>query len=215
MHLSLSTSGSFFEPCTWQPEVCSKLESHHLVAWSRDVRSRTRFAPSLQSYLQTQPATEVCILHGRAILDLESFCAQLERQILVDELARTIDGPRGVVAALRQRSLIPGRTPPRQRVLIWHDADVLCRARPGLFADLAEAITGVSAELEFASDAGIFVQRAVFLGPERLRDFARQPGSCFRTWKDDGGVPFWSLVSGLDRPPVSVCSIDALMEVPV
>lgn len=223
MYLSTPSSGFFFEPCTWQPEVCSKLESHHLVAWSRDVRSRTRFAASFQSYLHTQPATEVCVLHGRAILDLESFCAQLERQILVDDLARTIDGPRGVVAALRQRTCIPGRPAPRQRILLWHDAEVLERARPRMFAELAEAITGVSAELEFASDGGIFLQRCIFLGPERLRDAARAPGSCFRAWTDEsgeggggrGGVPFWSLVSGLDRPPVSICSIDTLMNVAV
>lgn len=216
MHPPAAQSGFFFEPCTWQPEVCSKLESHHLVAWSRDVRVRTRFAAGLQSYLQTQPATEVCVLHGRAILDLESFCAQLERQILVDDLARTIDGPRGVVAALRRRASVPGRPSPRQRVLLWHDAEVLERARPRIFADLAEAVTGVSAELEFASDGPVFLQRCVFLGPERLRAAARAPGSCFRAWKDEGsGVPFWSLVSGLDRPPVSICSIDTLMNVAV
>lgn len=211
MHLSLASSGFFFEPCTWQPEVCSKLESHHLVAWSRDLRSRTRFAASLQSYLQAQPATEVCVLHGRSITDLESFCAQLERQVAVEDLARTVDGPRGVVAALRRRGVVPGRPAPRQRVIVWHDAEVLERARPGLFAELVEAVTGVSAELEFAGDGGLFVQRCVWLGPESLREAAKRPGSCFRAWTDeDGGVPFWSIVTGLTRPPVSVCSIDAL-----
>ncbi len=213
MHASSTTSGFFFEPCAWQPEVCVKLESHHLVAWSPDPRARARFAAHLQSYLQTQPATQVCVFHGRAILDLESFCAQLERQIAVDELARTVDGPRGVVAALRRRPGAPARPFARQRVLIWHDCDVLERARPGLFAALVEAITGVSAELEFAGDGPLFMQRAVFLGSERLRDAARAPGSAFRDWTDeDGGVPFWSIVTGLDRPPVSVCSIDALTD---
>lgn len=213
MHPSLATSGFFFEPCTWQPEVCGKLESHHLVAWSRDPRARARFAVSLQSYLQTQPATEVCVLHGRAILDLEGFCAQLERQVLVDDLARTVDGPRGVVAALRRHAVQPGHPTPRLRVFLWHDADVLERARPGVFADLVEAIVGVSAELEFSSDRALFLQRAVFLGPDRLRDSARRPDSPFRAWQDEGGgVPFWSLVSGLDLPPVSVCSIDSLMD---
>jgi|TARA_R110000782_G_scaffold175732_1_gene266848 hypothetical protein len=212
MHLSLAQPGFFFEPCTWQPQVCQKLESHHLVAWSRDVRSRTRFAASLQSYLQTQPSTEVCVLHGRGVLDLDSFCGQLERQIVVDDLARTIDGPRGVVAALRSRSAIPGRPTPRQRVLVWHDADVLERSRPRLFSQIVEAIAGVSAEQEFAGEPGVFVQRAVFLGSERLRDAAGRVGSCFRAWGDEGGVAFWSLVTGLESPPVSVCSIDSLME---
>jgi hypothetical protein len=212
MRLSLAPTGLCFEPCTWQPEVCRKLESHHLVAWSRDTRSRTRFAASLQSHLHTQPGTEVCVLHGRAILDLESFCAQLERQIPGDDLARTVDGARGVVEALRQRTFIPGRPHARQRFILWHDADVLSRARPGLFADLVEAITGVSAELEFAGEAGVFIQRCVFLGSERLRHEARAEGSPFRVWRDDDGVPFWSLVTGVAAPPVSVCSIDALMD---
>lgn len=211
MHLSLASSGFVFEPYTWQPEVGAKLESHHLVAWSRDPRARTRFAVSLQSYLTTQPGTEVCVLHGRSILDLEGFCAQLERQILVDDLGRSIDGSRGVVSALRQRACAPGRPLPRQRVLLWHDADVLSRARPGLFGDLVEAICGVSGELEFAGDGGLFIQRAVFLGSQRLRDEARAPGSACRQWRDEGGVAFWQLVTGLDRPPVSVCGIDELM----
>lgn len=212
MHLSTASSGFVFEPCTWQPEVCSKLESHHLVAWSPDTRSRTRFAAALQSYLQTQPATELCVLHGRAILDLEGFCAQLERQVLADDLTRTIDGPRGIVSALRQRSTLPGRPSARQRYILWHDADVLARARPALFGDLVEAICGVSGELEFAGDGSLFLQRAVFIGCDRLRELARAEGSACRAWKDEGGVPFWQLVTGLDSPPVSVCSIDALMQ---
>lgn len=211
MQLSLTTSGFTFEPCTWQPQVCQKLESHHLVAWSRDVRARTHLAASLQSYLMTQPGTEVCVLHGRAILDLEGLCAQLERQIVVDEVARTIDGPRGVVAALRTCAAVPGRPPARQRVILWHDADVLLRARPVLFGRLVESIAGVSGELEFAGEGGVFLQRCVFLGSSALRDEAKAPGSAFRSWLDEDGSGFWSLVSGLVQPPVSVCSVDALL----
>ncbi len=211
MHLSLTSSGFGFEPCTWQPEVCQKLESHHLVVWSRDVRSRTRFAASLQSYLMTQPATEVCVLHGRAILDLDGLCSQIERQIVADDMARSVDGPRGLVAALRQRSSIPGRPTPRQRIILWHDADVLLRARPALFARVVEAVAGVSGELEFAGDGGVFIQRCVFVGSERLRDAAKAAGSAFRGWLDEDGTGFWSLVTGLKSPPVSVCSADVLL----
>ena len=217
MRLSLAPSGLFFEPCTWQPEVVQKLETHHLVAWSREVRDRTRFAASLQAYLQTQPATEVCVLQGRSILDMDAFCAQLERHIALDfDLARSVDGSRGIVAALRQRSYLPGRTQPRQRTIIWHDADILERARPSLFADIVEGVTGVSAELEFAGDdPGVFIQRAVFLGSERLRDAARRERSPFRAWRSEGDTPFWTLVSGVRRPPVSICAVDALMAAPL
>lgn len=217
MRLSLAPTGLFFEPCTWQPEVAQKLETHHLVAWSRDLRDRTRFAASLQAFLQTQPAGEVCVLQGRSILDLDAFCAQIERHIVLGfDLARSVEGPRGVVAALRERSHIPGRTPTRQRTIVWHDADILERARPALFADLVEAITGVSAELEFAGDdPGVFIQRAVFLGPERLRDAARNDRSVFRAWRSEGDTPFWTLVSGVRRPPVSICAVDTLMQAPL
>lgn len=211
MHLSLTSSGFSFEPCTWQPQVCQKLESHHLVAWSRDVRDRTHLAASLQSYLMTQPGTEVCVLHGRAILDLDGLCTQLERQIVVDEVAQTIDGPRGIVAALRTRSMVPGRPTPRQRVILWHDADVLLRARPVLFARLVEAIAGVSGELEYAGESGVFLQRCVFLGSDRLRDEAKSEGSAFREWLDEDRSGFWSMVTGLPQPPVSVCSVDTLL----
>ncbi|MFK7884726.1 MAG: hypothetical protein AB8F26_11150 [Phycisphaerales bacterium] len=158
-----------------------------------------------------QPATEVCVLHGRAILDLDGLCSQLERQIVVDEIARTIDGPRGVVSALRTRSAVPGRPMARQRVIIWHDADVMLRARPVLFARIVEAIAGVSGELEYAGENGVFLQRCVFLGSDRLRDEAKGQGSAFREWLDEDRSGFWSMVSGLPQPPVSVCSVDALL----
>ncbi|MEM9372824.1 MAG: hypothetical protein AAGA55_04195, partial [Planctomycetota bacterium] len=147
----------------------------------------------------TQPATEVCVLHGRAIFDLDGLCSQLERQIIVDGVRRTIDGSSGIAAALRTRASVPGRVPARQRYILWHDADVLLRARPRLFARVAEAIFGVSGELEFAGEDGLFIQRCVFLGSESLRDAARAAGSAFREWDDEDGSGFWSLITGLER----------------
>ncbi len=211
MHLSLSSSGLTFEPCTWQPQVLQKLESHHLVVWSPETRARTHLAASLQAYLSTQPATEVCVLHGRAIFDLEGLCAQLEGQIIVDGIARTIDGSGGLVSALRSRVSVPGRALTRQRVILWHDADVFLRARPTLFSRVAEAIFGVSGEFEFAGEAGLFLQRCVFLGSGSLEQAARAPGSAFRAWHDADGSGFWSLVTGLGQPPVSVCSVERLL----
>jgi len=211
MHLSLSSSGLTFEPCTWQPQVLQKLESHHLVVWSPDLRPRTHLSASLHAYLMTQPAMEVCVLHGRAIFDLDGLCSQLERQIVVDGIARTIDGSGGIVSALRTRSSMPGRALARQRVILWHDADVLLRARPVLFAKVAEAIFGVSGELEYTGDGGVFVQRCVFLGSDRLQQAARAEGSAFRAWHDEDGSDFWSLITGLAQPPVSVCSVEGLL----
>lgn len=211
MQLSLSSSGLTFEPCTWQPQVLQKLESHHLVVWSPESRPRTHLAGSLHAFLMTQPATEVCVLHGRAIFDLDGLCDQLERQTVAGGIARTIDGPSGLVAALRSRTSMPGRSLTRQRIILWHDADVLLRARPLLFAKVAEAIFGVSGELEFAGESGVFIQRCVFTGGVSLRDAARAPGSAFRSWHDADGSGFWSLITGLGQPPVSVCSAERLL----
>lgn len=142
---------------------------------------------------------------------MDGLCSQLERQIVVDSVEPTIDGAGGLVSALRSRSSMPGRSLARQRIFIWHDADVLLRARPLLFAKVAEAMFGVSGELEFAGDNGVFIQRCVFLGSERLRDAARASGSAFRAWHDEDRSGFWSLVTGLGQPPVSVCSVDGLL----
>ena len=106
---------------------------------------------------------------------------------------------------------MPGRALARQRIILWHDADVLLRAKPVLFAKVAEAIFGVSGELEFSGEGGVFVQRCVFLGSESLKDAATAPASAFRRWHDADGSGFWPLVTGLKQPPVSVCSVERLL----
>lgn len=212
MSIHFGTSGFVFEPCTWQPEVLAKLETHHLAACSTGLGLRTRFGASLQQFLAGQPGTQVCVLHGRSILDLEGFCAQIERLIPTDWLARTVDGSHGVASILRSRSDMGSRAPVRQRYFLWHDADVLLRRDPRLFGQLAEVIAGVSAELEFAGDAQLVIQRCVYIGGDRLADEVRDPASMLNRWADDGpGVPFWSLVTGEDHPSTALCSIDALL----
>jgi len=213
MSIHFGTTGFVFERGTWQPEVLAKLESHHVAAWSPDSALRTRFGASLQQFLVAQSGTEVCVLHGRSILDLEGLCAQLERLIPVDRLARTVDGPNGLAAILRTRSEMPGRMPTRQRYFLWHDADVLIRHDPTLFGDIAEVIAGVSAELEYAGEAALMIQRCVYIGGVRLAEVARDGDSMLNRWADDGpGVPFWSLVTGEEAPVTALCSIDSLIE---
>lgn len=213
MSIHFGTSGFVFEPCTWQPEVLAKLESHHIAAWSMDTGLRTRFGASLQQFLVSQPGTEVCVLHGRSILDLDGLCAQLERLIPVESLARSVDGPKGLASILRTRTSNGSRVPTRQRFFLWHDADVLIRQNPMLFEAIAEAIAGVSAELEYAGDAALLIQRCVYIGGDRLASVARDPDSMLNRWADDGpGVPFWSLVTGEESPMTALCSIDSLIE---
>ena len=213
MSIHFGTSRFVFERGTWQPEVLAKLESHHIAAWSGDTGARSRFGASLQQFLVSQAGTEVCVLHGRSILDLEGLCAQLERLIPVDRLARTVDGPNGLASILRSRTIGQGRVPMRQRFFLWHDADVLIRHNPTLFGEVAEVFAGVSAEMEYAGDGALMIQRCVYMGGHRLAEVARDPDSMFNRWADDGpGVPFWSLVSGEECPMTTLCSIDSLIE---
>jgi hypothetical protein len=212
MSIHFGSSRFTFAPISWEPELLTKLESHHLVAWSPDSGKRARFGVRLKQYLDAQSATEVLVLHGRGILDLEGFCAQLERLIHTEKLARTIDGAHGVASALRQDAGGIIGSPIRQRFFLWHDADVLLRRDPVLFSQLVEVIAGVSAELEFGSEGGMLTQRCLYFGGRSLAEHARDKTSRFQSWETDGpGVPFWSLVSGVDAPSTILCSIDALM----
>ena len=213
MSIHFGTTGFVFEQSTWQPEVLVELESHHIAAWSADSVLRTRFGASLQQFLVTQAGTEVCVLHGRSILDLEGLCAQLERLIPVEALSRTVDGPKGLASILRSRGGVHSRIPTRQRFFLWHDADVLIRRDPELFGQVAEAIAGVSAELEYADDGALMIQRCIYIGGHRLAEESRDPESMLNRWADDGpGVPFWSLVTGEESPTTALCSIDSLIE---
>ncbi|MBL4699198.1 MAG: hypothetical protein JKX70_10230 [Phycisphaerales bacterium] len=213
MSIHFGTSGFVFERGTWQPEVLAKLESHHIAAWSDDTGARSRFGASLVQFLVAQAGTEVCVLHGRNILDLEGLCSQLERLIPVDTLARSVDGSKGLASILRTRGPAHSRIPTRQRFFIWHDADVLIRNNPDLFGQVAEVIAGVSAELEYAGDGALMIQRCVYIGGPRLAEVARDTDSMLNRWADDGpGVPFWSLVTGEENPMTTLCSIDSLIE---
>ncbi len=212
MSIHFGTSRFVFAPISWEPELLAKLETHHLVAWSPRSGPRTRFGARLKQFLDAQSGTEVLVLHGRGILDLDGFCAQLERLIPSEQLARSIDGVNGIASLLRHESGGLLGVPRKQRFFLWHDADVLHRKNPELFEQLVEVIAGVSAELEFAGEDGLMIQRCVYLGGRSLAEHARDPHSRFHSWEPDGpGAPFWSLVSGEERPSTALCSIDALM----
>lgn len=205
--------GFVFEPITWQPEVLARLEDRHLVAWGDDVSVRSRFAASFQQYLSGMADTQVCVIHGRAVHTLGDLCDQLERLIPVDKLSRSVDGPWGVSSLLRQRCSVPGRRRERMRVFVWHDADILVRRDRALFQDLAEAMAGVSAEMEFADEGGVLIQRCVYVGSGAIEREARRVDSRLNSWSPvtDGEIPFWGLVSGQASPRTTLCAIDQLL----
>lgn len=201
-----------FVPLDWQPEALQLLDEHHLVAWSHTSRTRTAFAAGLSQFLAAQREIATCILHGRSITNLDALCQQLERQIPGPPLDRRIGGSRGLIEFLRSRQPLPGRPSPRQRVVLWSDADILLRADHDLFGRVVDALTGVAAEMEYASDDQLLIQRVVFIGAPALDLYADDPQGQFHAWRaTDDSEPFWTIVSGLDAPPMMRVHIDSLM----
>jgi len=201
-----------FPAVDWQPEVMAALDERHLSVWSHAQSRRTRFAASLAQFLGAQRETDVVTLYGRFITDIESYCHQLERAIPLDRLSRRLDGTDSITDALRNRQSIRGRSVARCRYIVWNDADVLLRADEDLFSRLVDAMLGVSAEAEYASEDLLLIQRCVFIGGTALAEYAEKPDRQFSRWLPDGlGEPFWALVTGVDAPAVHATHIDELM----
>lgn len=200
-----------FGAVEWQPDVTQLMDESHLLAWSNLPRHRLLFAASLAQFLESLRDAEVCVFYGRFIVDLDSFCHQLERAIPGGPLERRIDGPRGVTALLRSRQAFPGRPPSKYRYYLWHDADVLLREDPRLFGRLVDALAGVAAEAEFVDDDLLLLHRTVFVGSSLLNTYADDPQGQFRSWYPDGlGEPFWQVVTGVEEPTFSRLAIDSL-----
>lgn len=172
----------------WQADVTQLLDEHHLVAWSDMPLRRMQFAVSLGQFLGSMRDTEVCVFYGRFISDLESFCHQLERALPGPAIERRFDGPSGVASLLRARSSFRGRPQTKLRYYIWHDADVLLRANHRLFGQIVDAISGVAAESEYASDDLLLIHRAVYVGTSILDVYAEDPRGQFCSWLDDGAI---------------------------
>ncbi|HED52686.1 MAG TPA: hypothetical protein ENJ00_00590 [Phycisphaerales bacterium] len=203
-------------PAGWQAEIACLLDEHHLSAWSADSSKRANFAAGLGAFLAGLDDAQVIPIYGRSTPDLGGLCYQLERSIPGSGPMRPrIGGPRGVVARLRSRPVIAGRPPLRFRYILWHDPDAMIESDPDLFGRVADAIAGVAAESEYASDDLLLLTRAIYVGGESLAAYAARVDGQFRAWRDDGaGEPFWRVVSGLDEPPVIASDLDVLLESP-
>lgn len=195
----------------WQGEVLQLMDEHHLVAWSEDDARRLRFATQFGRFLQAQRDTEVCVLMGREIRDVESFCYQLERTLPGGPIERRVDGPRGITSMLRARADLPGRAPTKFRYYLWHDADILLKHNPSLFGRLIDAMAGVAAECEYVTDDVLLIQRSIYVGGGLLDRYADNPRGQFRSWFDDGkGEAFWRVVTGVEAPSTIRYQLDLL-----
>ena len=200
----------------WQAELASVLDEHHLAAWSASACERAAFAAGLGSFLAGLDDAQVIPIYGRSAPDLGGLCYQLERCIPgTGPMLLRIGGPRGVVSRLRSRPVIAGRSPLRFRYILWHDPDTMIESDAALFGRVADAIAGVAAESEYASDDLLLLTRAIYIGGEALAAYAAREDGQFQRWHDDGaGEPFWRAVSGLDRPPVVGSTLESLLADP-
>lgn len=212
MSALIRPSDSPFGLVNWQPDVVQLLDENHLVALSDAPRHRMHFAVSLGQFLQGLKDAEVCSLYGRFITDLDSFCYQIERAIAGPPIERRIDGPRGVTALLRSRETFRGRPACKFRFYIWHDAEILLMHDEGLFGRLADAMMGVAAEAEYASDDLLLIHRTIFVGGRILEEYADRPDGQLQVWAPDtpDSEPFWQVVTGIEMPPVQKYRIDGL-----
>lgn len=200
----------------WQAELTRLLDEHHLAAWSSQPGERASFAAGLASFLAGLADAQVVPIYGRSAADLESLCYQIERSIPGDgPMRRRIDGPSGLVSRLRKQPEIPGRPPLRHRFIVWHDPDEMIVRDAALFGRVADAIAGVAAEAEYASDDLLLITRAVYIGGSPLREYADDQSSQFNRWLSDSTEePFWRAVTGIEQPPVLAGQISALLEDP-
>ena len=200
----------------WQAELTRVLDEHHLVAWSSQSGERASFAAGLASFLAGMDDAQVVPIYGRNATDLDSLCYQIERSIAGDgPMRRRVDGPAGLVSRFRSQPVIPGRPPLRLRYIVWHDPDELIQNDPKLFGQVADAIAGVAAEAEYASDDLLLITRAVYIGGQVLREYADDESGQLRTWLHAGSQePFWRAVSGVEMPPVLTGQIGRLLDDP-
>lgn len=192
----------------WLADAAQVLEEFHLVAWSRNMATRERFGLEMAWYLQRMPQAQTCVINGAIVRDLDSFCRQLERALPSRHpLERSIDSRGGVIDRLRARQReLPIRGEAdiiKHRYYVWRDAEVLLRSDAKLFGRLVDALTGVAAEAEFASEDRLLIHRVVFIGGPALDVFADLTDGPFQRWlSEENERPLWSVVSGLRAPPV-------------
>jgi hypothetical protein len=198
----------------WQADVTQLLDEHHLVAWSDVAQRRMQFAVSLGRFLGSLRDTEVCVFYGRFITDLDSFCYQLERNVPGPILDRRIDGSSGIANLLRARASFRGRPETKHRYYVWHDADVMLRSNAKLFSQIVDAMSGVAAEAEYASDDLLLIHRSVYVGGSILDMYAEDQRGQFQSWLGDAEhpnhEPFWKLVTGLEKPAFMRYRVDLL-----
>jgi hypothetical protein len=136
----------------------------------------------------------------------------LARGLLTPEpVAISIDGPGGVIDCLRERNAGTSDAMPmaKRRYYLWHDADALLKRDPATFGAIFDAMAGIAAEAEYASEDLLLIHRAILVGGPALAQYAKNPAGQFQSWLTDtaGSPPLWKVITGLEHPPVAVIEL--------
>lgn len=180
----------------WYSQAEAMLDDHHVVAVSEDEATRIEFGSCVAIQTEQMMQVEVCPIFGRYVRGLEDLAYMMSR-------AFPAGGPvepsvEGVMDCARRT-----RASTRRRFIIWHDADVFAAADRVIFWQVADALMGVAAEQEYASEDLLVITRCLFVGSPRLAEHV-----AFRRWWSEGErEPLWKVVSGLERPPVQCVRI--------
>ena len=185
----------------WRVDAAQLLEEHHLVAWSPVRSRRDSFASELATHLSRFEDTQVCVINGAAITDIESLAALLSVELGVGPVSPRLGGPSGLLECLRRRPVGHECPALKRRFYVWLDADNLLRHDHLLFGRIVDAFAGIAAESEYTSEDVLLIHRAVFVGSSVLDMYAEDPRGQFRRWwSEDGERPFWDVVTGIERP---------------
>lgn len=184
----------------WEMDVVQLLEEHHMVAWSPRSWVRAAFCARITEHLRMIDDTQVCVVHGYGVIDAGSFARQVALA-LGGESGRGLSGE-SLPDVLRRRYTRPGERPVKRRYYLWTDADLLLRRDHRCFGAVVDALAGVAAESEYASDDLLLLHRAIFVGGPALDVYAEDRRGQFCTWlREEDEEPFWRVVSGVENPP--------------
>lgn len=201
----------------WASDAAQLLEERHLVAWSASAPARGQFVRQLGAYLSSLADTETVVIDGSRVESAEQFASQLwvrpaEDAVRKFNFGAGLGDEQLVVDALRRRHLGRAGRAFKRRFILWNDANATLAKSPALFGRLVDAVLGVAAEDEYASEEVLLIQRAIFVGSAALDVYAEDPRGQFRSWLGDGRHPaLWHVITGVDKPAVLSRPIERLV----
>jgi hypothetical protein len=194
-----------FDSMTWPEGIIQLLDDHHLVVLSDHAKTRRQFGTELAENLSLIADTQVIEVEGSGVVDLPSFCRQLEQKLTIPtilpnpwwrDMQSVINALRGACAGSKRR------------YFIWHGADALLEADVHLFGRVVNAFFGVAAECEHISLEPLVLLRVVFIGGAKLGAYAEDTSGQFCKWIEEEDSPFWEVINVIDRPPVITYRVD-------